>query len=144
MKRIITILLIILAIGLTKADYNTEQWVIDQINMIRETQWLSWLTETTILHTIATDQCNYMTSTKEYSHDRSTGLKFNKRFQSYLKGVNRASRYGETLGEFYYTPLSIVRAWWRSPTHKNVMINKIYTHIGVSQSGEVICAAYSN
>jgi len=52
---------------------------------------------------------------------------------------SKADKFGELVAYNYATPLAYLSAYETSPEHLNVLINPIYTHIGIGKVNEYQC-----
>lgn len=94
-------------------------------NRERSNLGLTTLTSEARLNKSALDKCNDMQRRGYFAHTSSSG----ENFRSFMP-VGRFA-YGENLAQDTGTAEETVRAWMNSPTHRENIVNPIYTYIGV-------------
>lgn len=142
MKKLIWIMMwSFLIIGISFWYSDMEDQVHWTTNFVRQMSNLSQLQHSQILEDIARDQCEYLNRTNTMWHYRLYDITPAQRFQP-LRTKTNSRYYGENISRNYFTPVGVVRARWNSPTHRAVMTNPVFTHLGIAQVDEYICQAY--
>ena len=145
MKKLLLLLFSILFLWFSFAYNEVETQVLTITNIIREAWGLWTVVSSPLLYKIAKDQCIYMEKSWEYSHYRSDWTTPEDRFNPIMRKYSKkTTRRWENLARWYYAAVDVVVARWNSPTHKEVMMNPIYTKLWVYHKNWYTCEAWSN
>lgn len=96
---------------------------------------------------------------ENYRLDNSATIKacdmLNNHYWSHIDPQGRTSWYlfrqqgfygyiGEDIAKGYTNDKSIINAWLNSPTHRTVMLNSIYTYVGIGKCGNIVVAHFAS
>jgi hypothetical protein len=139
MKKILLLLLVLLAINLVTAqtmtlrEFELEVWRLTNVERVRHS--LQPLTYEEGLADLARTHSGNMLVHKFFAHKDHKGDEVGGRREKYYPNL-LVSAIGENLGKFSnsamrFTPHELVSGWMQSPLHRENILNPIYTHLGV-------------
>lgn len=122
----------------------TERQVVRLINACRQKQGLRPLRVSRALCRAAERHSVDMRRHRYFGHVSASGASVAKRVAACGYGPSGRSvwRVGEVIGwgsGRRGTPAAIVRSWLRSPTHRAVLLSRVWRHIGVGRVGGSFC-----
>lgn len=110
----------------------TPQEIIKQVNDYRKSQGLAPLKVSDALMKAAQARANDMASTGSFSHTIATTTP-NTHWSYFIKQNGyQYKNAGENLAEGYKNATDTMKAWQKSPTHNNNLINPKYSDMGVA------------
>jgi len=101
----------------------------NEVNQMRISRNLPPLKGEKLLIDGCVQHANYMYSLDSLNHQYF--------YSRYI--YSRADRFGEVVSYGYYTSASQISAYENSIDHFNVLINPVYTHIGIANKGLYQC-----
>ncbi|GGK50653.1 MULTISPECIES: CAP domain-containing protein [Flavobacteriaceae] len=111
----------------TKATYSPiEDEILNLVNQYREEQGLTTLSRLNFISSVAKTHTSYMVEVGKVNHDN-----FPERHEKLVNNAQAIS-VGENVAYGYNSGESVVKAWLNSPSHKEIIEDKTFTHFGIS------------
>lgn len=105
--------------------------VLAEVNRIRAHKKLKPLTANKALEVLATTRAKYIFENDDFSHTPKQGLGYKEAI-----GNKDYSYVGENLARKFPSKKEMIKAWYRSPTHKKNMLEN-YDETGIGTFGNV-------
>lgn len=120
-----------------KYDYTAKD-VISLINKVRAAAGVAPLTETSDLDAAAQEHATYINATKDFSHQTNEGA-----FSNYISNQNWIIA-GENLAENYRSLPDLVSNWLVSRTHRENILNPIFTKTGAAVADPYVVQIFTD